>query len=90
MPELITQSTLCYIHPGTTEKSPNNTKSMWIIKAQSEHNLREGGIVLDYNVDSCEWINNLPDIKHARLWNSLHKGTGDHGIQRHKKIKHHN
>ena len=132
------------------EKSRNTINSLWTIKAQSEHNLRDRGISLDYKVYSLEWINNLPDIKQARLWNSqnqdvtflnakpgsyivkskfeflleyfnklddnsklivkkfnadqyiileqkspdtptdLHMGTGGHGIQHHKEVKHHN
>ena len=42
---------------------------MWTIKAQSEHNLRDRIIVVEYIVDSRERIKNLPDIKHAGLWN---------------------
>ena len=70
MPELITHSTICCIHSGTLEKSPSSMKSLWTIKAQSEPNHRDRGIVLDYKVCSREWINHLPDTKHARIWNS--------------------
>ena len=69
MPELTTHSTLCYIQSRTSEKLPSNIKSLWAIKAQSVHNLRDRGIILDYKIDSREWINNLPDIKHVKLWN---------------------
>ena len=68
--ELINHLTLCYIQSGLSEHAPPNIKQLWTIKTQNQTDLRDKGIILDYPVCSKHYINQLPLVAHAKLWNS--------------------
>jgi hypothetical protein len=70
LPELIRHSTLCYIQSGIEQQSPFHVKALWRPRSQSQHLLREKGIMLDYPVSHKEYINRLPLICQAKLWNN--------------------
>jgi hypothetical protein len=70
LPELVKHSTLCYIQSGLEQASPFHVKALWQIREHTEYNLRETGILLKYPVSSKEYINRLPLICQAKLWNN--------------------
>ena len=77
LPELIYQSTLCYIHGGTHETSPPNVRSLWIIRHQARNDLRERGLILDLPVTHMALVNHLPRVTHSKIWNNSNMSPSD-------------
>ena len=71
LPELIKHTTLCYIHSGLDKDSPSHIKKLWKLKKISRENLRDRGIQIEYPLSPKQWINALPPIAQAKLWNSI-------------------
>ena len=70
LPELIEHTTLCYIHSGLANDSPSHIRKLWREKEMTRENLRERGKKLDYILSPKQWINALPPISQAKLWNN--------------------
>ena len=49
---------------------PAHTKNLWKIKEQVPDNPRDWQIQLDYRITTKLWINDLPPISQAKLWNN--------------------
>ena len=69
LPELIEHTTLCYIQSGIHSTSPSNEQKLWRQKLDMRE-LRDKGIKLDFKVSNRDYINNLPPIRHAKIWNN--------------------
>ena len=74
LPELIEHTTLCYIQSGIHSTSPNNVQKLWRQKLDTRE-LRDKGIKLDFIVSNRDYINNLPPIRHAKIWNNQLNST---------------
>ena len=74
LPELIEHTTLCYIQSGIHSTSPLNVQKLWTQK-QDTHELRNKGIKLDFKVSNRDYINNLPPVRHAKIWNNQTNST---------------
>ena len=70
LPELVKHTTLCYIHSGLDKDSPLHIKKLWKLKKITRENLRDRGIQIDYPLSTKQWINALPPIAQAKLWNN--------------------
>jgi len=70
LPELVEHTTLCYIQSGLDKNSPFHVKALWYIREQSQYLLREKGIMLDFPISSKNYINRLPLVCQAKLWNN--------------------
>ena len=70
LPELVEHTTLCYIQLGIHQNSPYNIKALWNIREQTRTNLRDREIMLDYPVSQKEYINTLPAVVQAKIWNN--------------------
>jgi hypothetical protein len=70
LPELVRHSTLCYVQSGLENNSPFHVKALWRPRLQQQIQLRQRGIILDFPVTAKEWINRLPLICQAKLWNN--------------------
>ena len=68
--KLIRHTTISYIQSELSEHAPPNVKQLCNIKTQNCTDLRDKGIILDYPVCSKHYINQLPLVAHAKLWNS--------------------
>ena len=69
LPELIEHTTLCYIHAGITDKAPSNVRKLWTKKPIKRLDLRLQNTQLLHPVTTKQWINNLPPVAQAKLWN---------------------
>jgi len=69
LPELIEHSTLCYIQSGIHESSPHHIKDLWTLKEKRE-GLRNDNPHIEYKTSARQWINNLPPLSQAKLWNN--------------------
>ena len=74
LPELIEHTTLCYIQSGIHSTSPSNVQKLWRQKLDTRE-LRDKGIKLDFKVSNRDYINNLPPIRHAKIWNNHSNST---------------
>ena len=70
LPELIEHTTLCYIHSGLANDSPSHIRKLWREKEMTRENLRNRGKKLDNTLSTKQWINALPPISQAKLWNN--------------------
>jgi len=70
LPELIKHTTLCYMHSGLSRHAPLHISNLWKDREQNRFNLRDRGKQLDYPMSQKQWINSLPPIAQAKLWNS--------------------
>ena len=68
--DLIEHTTLCYVHSGLADKSPNHIKQLWHVKEQGRKGLRGTDAILNPIISSRQWINDLPPNQQARLWNT--------------------
>ena len=75
LPELIEHTTLCYISSGIFHKSPYNVKKLWTLHETWREDLRVKGQKLYFKVTPKQWINNLPPIAGAKLWNNTEIDT---------------
>ena len=69
LPELIEHTTLCYIQSGIHSTSPLNVQKLWTQKHDTRE-LPDKGIKLAYKVSNRDYINNLPPVRHVKIWNN--------------------
>ena len=55
---------------GLHKFSPAHIKSLWTIRQQEREDLRSRDTQLDYTLTPKQWINDLPPIAQAKLWNN--------------------
>ena len=70
LPDLIKHTAVCCMQSGLFEYSPAHIKALWTIRKQEREDLRSRDIQLDYTVTPKQWINDLPPIAQAKLWNN--------------------
>ena len=70
LPELVEYTALTYIHSGISKKSPYNVQQLWTIRERHRDNMRDTGSLLEYPRSSLQWVNNLPTVAQAKLWNN--------------------
>ena len=70
LPELIKHSIMCYMQSGVWTYSPEHIKNLWQIRTSEVNYLRDTTLKMTYTVTSKQWINDLPPITHAKLWNN--------------------
>ena len=59
-----------YIQSGVWTYSPEHIKNLWQIRTSEIIYLRDTTLKMTYTVTSKQWINDLPPITHAKLWNN--------------------
>ena len=69
LPELIQHTTMCYIHSGLARFSPLHIQALWRERVVTRENLRDRGNNIEYPLSQKQWINALPPIAQAKLWN---------------------
>ena len=69
LPELIKHTTLCYMQAGTHETAPKHIKTLWPLKNKRD-GLRNENPHIEYQQSNKQWINNLPSVAQAKLWNN--------------------
>ena len=72
LPELVEHATLCYVQSGIHQDSPYNIKALWNVREQTRTDLRDQGIMLAYPVSHKEYINTLPALEQAKIWDNKH------------------
>ena len=50
-------------------QSPQHISNLWKVRDQEREDLRDRQLQLDYKITSKQWINDLPPISQAKLWN---------------------
>ena len=68
LPELVEHTTICYMQTGLFH-SPQHISNLWKVRDQEREDLRDRQLQLDYKITSKQWINDLPPISQAKLWN---------------------
>ena len=68
LPELITHTTLCYIHSGIT--GPPNVQHLWTIYNNPREESRTSEMQLTYRSTHRQWIHNLAPIAQVKIWNT--------------------
>ena len=76
LPELVKHTTMCYIHSGLSRHSPLHIHNLWRLREVNRENLRDRGKKLDYTLSQKQYINALPPIAQAKLWNLNEIETG--------------
>ena len=70
LPDLIKHMTVCYMQSGLHEFLPAHIQASWNVRTKEREDLRSRKIKLDYKVTPKQWINDLPPIAQAKLWNN--------------------
>ena len=70
LPDLIKHTALCYVQSALAIDSPYHVRDLWVRKESTRDDLRDRGLQLDYPLSNKQWINNLPPIAQAKLFNS--------------------
>ena len=69
LPELVEHMTLCFIQSGTGKFAPPHIKKLWPAREKQER-LRGNDLKIDYPFSNKQYVNNLPPIAQAKLWNN--------------------
>jgi hypothetical protein len=68
LPELVEHMTLCFIQSSTGKFAPPHIKKLWPPRERQER-LRGNNLMIDYPFSEKQYVNNLPPIAQAKLWN---------------------
>jgi hypothetical protein len=69
LPELVEHMSLCFIQSGTGKFAPKHIKKLWPVRDKQER-LRGNDLMIDYPFSNKQYVNNLPPIAQAKLWNN--------------------
>ena len=69
LPDLIKHSTICYMQKGLHRFAHPHISRLWTVRQQEREDLRDQSVKLSFPVTGKQWINDLPPILHAKLWN---------------------
>jgi hypothetical protein len=69
LPELVEHMTLCFIQSSTGELAPKHISKLWPARDRQER-LRGDDLFIEYPRSNKQYVNNLPPIAQAKLWNN--------------------
>jgi hypothetical protein len=69
LPELVEHMTLCFIQSSTGKFAPAHIKKLWPIREKQDR-LRGTNFQIAYPFSHKQYVNNLPPIAQAKLWNN--------------------
>ena len=55
---------------GVWTYSPEHIKNLWQIRTSENNYLRDTTLKMTYTMTTKQWINDLPPITHAKIWNN--------------------
>ena len=70
LPDLIEHTTLCYLHSGLADNSPNHVKQLWNYNMTNREASRQTFPNIKPIISPRQWINDLLPNWQARLWNT--------------------